>query len=150
MSCAKTAEPIEMSLGVLTWVCWIVLNVLGGSPDPQKEGVILCGIFWLSMQQLVSISCEVSCIRYVFYCMRIQLMSFSALTVWLGIRKSVRPVKIEWWGVGAVIWGANCLHMVMPLLSQNPISLASCQPGLVLPFWYRLTEVVLEKRPLNV
>jgi len=28
--------------------------------------------------------------------------------------------------------------------SQNPII------RLVLPFWYRLTQVVLEKRPLNV
>jgi len=23
---------------------------------------------------------------------------------WLGIRKSIQPVKIEWWGAGAVIW----------------------------------------------
>ena len=38
----------------------------------------------------------------------------------------IRPVKIDWWGVGVVIClerGANCLHMVhlMPLPSQNPI-----------------------------
>ena len=46
-----------------------------------------------------------------------------------------------WWGDGVVIcleWGADCLHMVqlMPLPSPSPI-------------WYRLTQVVLEKRPLN-
>jgi len=46
---------------------------------------------------------------------------------WFRIRKSIRPVKIEWWGVGGVVicleWGADCLHMVqlMPLLSPNPI-----------------------------
>ena len=45
---------------------------------------------------------------------------------WLGIRKSIRPVKIEWWGVDVVIcleWGADCLLMVqlMPLPSQNLI-----------------------------
>jgi len=45
---------------------------------------------------------------------------------WLGIRKSTRPVKIEWWGVGVVNsleWDADCLHMVhlMPLPSPNPI-----------------------------
>jgi len=47
--------------------------------------------------------------------------------------------------------GANCLHMVqlMPLHPQTPSSLASFESRLVLPFWYRLTQVVLEKRPLN-
>jgi len=45
---------------------------------------------------------------------------------WLGVRKSIRLVKIEWWGVGAVICleqGADYLYMVqrMPPLSQNPI-----------------------------
>ena len=47
--------------------------------------------------------------------------------------------------------GADCLHMVqlMPLPSQAPPSLASFKSRLVLPFWYRLTQVVLEKRPLN-
>jgi len=42
---------------------------------------------------------------------------------WLGVRKSIQPVK---WGVGVVIcleWGADCLRMVqlMPLPSHNPI-----------------------------
>ena len=45
---------------------------------------------------------------------------------WLGVRKSMRPVKIEWWGVCVVIRlerGADCLHIVqlMPLPSPNPI-----------------------------
>jgi len=45
---------------------------------------------------------------------------------WLGVRKSIRPAKIEWWGVGVVIcleWGADRLHMVQltPLPSQNLI-----------------------------
>jgi len=40
--------------------------------------------------------------------------------------------------------GADCLHMVqlMPLLPRMPSSL-------FLSFWYWLTRVVLEKRPLN-
>ena len=40
--------------------------------------------------------------------------------------------------------GADHLHMVqlMLLLPKTP-------PRQVLPFWYRLTQVVLEKRPLN-
>ena len=46
---------------------------------------------------------------------------------------------------------ADCLHMVqlMPLHSQTPLSFASFKSTLVLPFCYRLTQVVLEKRPLN-
>ena len=63
-------------------------------------------------------------------------------------------VKIEWWGVGVVVCleqGADCLHMVqlMPLHPRTPSSLASFKSRLVLPFWYRLTQVVLEKTPLN-
>jgi len=47
--------------------------------------------------------------------------------------------------------GAGCLHMVqlMPLYPQTPQSLASFKSRLVLLFWYRLTQVVLERRPLN-
>jgi len=44
---------------------------------------------------------------------------FTVVTVlwrcWLGVRKSIRPVKIEWWGAGMVICverNANDLHMV--------------------------------------
>ena len=71
---------------------------------------------------------------------------------WLGVRKSIRPVKIERWAVGVVISlerGADCLHMVqlMPLHPKTRSSLASIAT-LVSPFWYRLTQVVL-KRPLN-
>ena len=73
---------------------------------------------------------------------------------WLGIRKSIWPVKIKWWGVGVVIcleWAADCLHMVhlMPLHPQTPSSLASFKSRLVLPFRYWLTQVILERRPLN-
>ena len=47
--------------------------------------------------------------------------------------------------------GADCLHMVqlMPLHPETPSSLAPFKSRLVLPFWCRFTQVVLEKRPLN-
>jgi len=47
--------------------------------------------------------------------------------------------------------GADCLYMVhqMPLHPKAPSSLASFKSRLILPFWYQLTQVVLEKRPLN-
>jgi len=51
--------------------------------------------------------------------------------------------KTEWWGAGMVIsleQGAD-LHMAQ-LIS---LSLASVKSRLVLPFWYWLTQVVLEK-----
>ena len=37
----------------------------------------------------------------------------------------------------------------MPLHPRTPSFLASFKSRLVLPFWYRLTQVVLEKRPLS-
>jgi len=54
---------------------------------------------------------------------------------------------VGWWSAGVVFCleqGAD-LHMAQ-LMS---LSLASVKSRLVLPFWYRLTWVVLEKGPLN-
>jgi len=47
--------------------------------------------------------------------------------------------------------GADCLHNgpADATASQTPSSLASFKSRLVLPFRYRTTQVVLEKRPLN-
>ena len=51
---------------------------------------------------------------------------------WLHARKSIQPVKIDWWGVGVVIClerGADCLHMqarvLWLLLTQTMLMLAS-------------------------
>ena len=41
------------------------------------------------------------------------------------------------------------LVQLMPKLSKTPSPLASFKSRLVSPFWYQLTQVVLEKRPLN-
>jgi len=38
---------------------------------------------------------------------------------------------------------------LMPLLPKTSSSLASFKSRLVIPFWYWLTQVVLEKMPLN-
>jgi len=45
--------------------------------------------------------------------------------------------------------GANDLHIAHLLPLPPPSSLASLKSKLVLPFWWRLTQVVLEKRPWN-
>jgi len=80
-----------------------------------------------------------------------------SLVLWrcsFGIRKSIWPVKGEWWGIGVVIClerGADCLHLVdlMPLHPKTLSPLASFKSRLVLPFWYQLTQVVLKKRPFT-
>ena len=71
---------------------------------------------------------------------------------WLGGRKGIRPVKklsggvLAWFSVWSemqtCIWPSWC-HC-------HSLSLASVKSRLVLPFWYRLTRVVLDKGPLNV
>jgi len=45
--------------------------------------------------------------------------------------------------------GANDLHNGPTDATATPSSLASLKSRLVLPFWYRRTQVVLEKRPLK-
>jgi len=46
---------------------------------------------------------------------------------------------------------ADCLHMVqpMPLPSKTATSVAWFKSRLTFPLWYRFTQVILEKRPLN-
>ena len=69
---------------------------------------------------------------------------------WLGSRKGIRPVKNSggvlvwlsvWSKMQTCIWPSWC-HC-------HSLSLASVKSRLVLPFWYRLTQVVQEKGPLN-
>ena len=79
------------------------------------------------------------------------LMSPSVLwRCWLGDRKGIRPVKNSggvlawlsvWSEVQTCVWPRWC-HC-------HSLSLAPVKSRLVLPFWYRLTQVVLEKRPLK-
>ena len=78
-------------------------------------------------------------------------MYVCALTLLVG-RQEGHPAckKTEWWDAGVVIClerGAD-LHMAQ-LMPLHSLSLASVKSRLVLPFWYRLTRVVLENGPLN-
>jgi len=68
----------------------------------------------------------------------------------LGGRKGIRPVKNSggvlawlsvWSEVQTCIWPSSC-HC-------HSLSLASVKSRLVLPFWYQLTRVVLDKELLN-
>jgi len=70
---------------------------------------------------------------------------------WLGGRKGNRPVKNWVWCAGVVICLERCadLHIWPSWCHCHSLSLASVKSRLVLPFWYRLTWVVPDKRPLN-
>ena len=69
---------------------------------------------------------------------------------WLGSRKGIRPVKN--WVVGCwcgYLSGARCTLAYGPVDATATHSLFSVKSRLVLPFWYRLTQVVLEKRAVK-
>ena len=85
-----------------------------------------------------------------------EVIASSALTLLVGLQQE-HPVCKNcvmrcWCGY---LSGARCrlfaysLVQLMPLHPKTPSSLASFKSRLVLPFWYRLAQVVLEKRPLN-
>ena len=69
---------------------------------------------------------------------------------WLGGRKGIRPVKSKWWGADVVIcleWGADLHIAQLMLLPLTVCSFSKIQIGI--PFCFRLTQVVLDKGPLN-
>jgi len=57
--------------------------------------------------------------------------------------------KTEWWGAGVVICLERGADLHMAQLMPLPLSLASVKSRLVLPFWYRLTQVVPDNGPIN-
>jgi len=72
----------------------------------------------------------------------------SALTFLARQHKGHPACKTELWGTGVVICpqqGATGPADV----TATPTFPASLKSRMVLPFWYRLTQVVLEKRSLN-
>ena len=83
-----------------------------------------------------------------------KILQFLTLTLLVGHQEE--HLACENWGMRC--WcgylsehGADCLHMVqlMPVHPETPSSLASFKSRVVSPFWYRLTRVFLEKRPLS-
>ena len=56
----------------------------------------------------------------------------------------------EWWGAGVVICLEQGADLHMAQLMPLPLTVScSVKSRLVLPFWYWLTRVVLDKGPLN-
>jgi len=123
------------------------LRSLGGYNDPQPT----TSWFISSIHQCRPYNHAHQCVRLPAWSFLSIFYSNLPSALWccscMGARKRIWPVKTEWWGAGVVIClkpSANDLHMVQ-LMSIPPI--ISFQNGL--PFWYWLTQVVLEKKLLN-
>ena len=132
-------------------------NMCNGELSCQKN-FLVCPSEWhvgtkLLRTPLYYTCMPVLCIPFTFHFIIIRKLSSVLWYSWLGVRKSIRPVKIEWWGDGVVIClegGADCLMVqLIPLHPKTPSYLASFKSRLVLSFCYRLTQVVLENRPFN-
>ena len=68
---------------------------------------------------------------------------------WLGVRKSIWPVKSEWWG--GYLSETRCKWCAYGPADATATSssLASLKSRFVLQFWWLLIQAVLEKRRLN-
>jgi len=70
------------------------------------------------------------------------------LSVWSEVQTCIWPSW--WWGAGMVICLERGADLHMAQLMPLPLTVScSVKSRLVLPFWYRLTRVVLDKEPLN-
>jgi len=85
----------------------------------------------------------------------VQLFDFSDLTLLFGWQeghpacKKLSDEVLMWLSVWSEVQIVCILSRWCHWYPKTPQSLASFKSRLVLPFWYRLTQVVLEKRPLN-
>ena len=89
---------------------------------------------------------------WIYKCFTLLLTLPSVLwRCWLGGRKGIWPVKKQSGGVLAwlSVWSKVQTCIWLSWCHCHSPSLASLKSRLVLPFWYRLTRVVLEKGPLN-
>jgi len=95
--------------------------------------------------------CSTKCRLAIFGMLVFYICAFSALTLLVGRQEGHPACKKQsggvlawlsiWSEVQTCIW-PSCCHC-------HSLSLAPVKSRLVLPFWYQLTQVVLEKRPLN-
>jgi len=81
--------------------------------------------------------------------------AFSALTLLVGRQEGHLACKTAiWMNGGVLVWLSVWSEMqtcIWPSWCHcHSLSLASVKSRLVLPFWYRLTRVVPDQRPLNV
>ena len=95
--------------------------------DTQQVSAVVSAVGWASAPVIITEWWDINWLPVIFCSSSCNGHWPSVLWLcWQGVRKSIRSVKIEWWGVGVVVClerGADCLHMVqlMPLPSPNPI-----------------------------
>ena len=151
--------PMIMSLPISCVCLFTVLTFIAGGPWTNSSYV-----FWnlleLSSQRylMMCFDFNASCFHvllstcYPVYLLLMFLVPSVFWYCWLGIRKSIPPVKnwvvICWHGC---LYGARCKWSAYgPVdVTATPSSLASLKSRLVEPFLCQLTQVVLKKRPLN-
>jgi len=91
------------------------------------------------------------CVIFIFFLVRLFVLPLVLWHFWLGGRKGIRPVKIKsgemlaWLSVWSEVQTCICPSWC----HCHSLSLASVKSRLVLSFWYRPTQVVPEKGPLN-
>jgi len=74
--------------------------------------------------------------------------AFSALTLLVGRQEGHLALKTECWSTGVAVW--SVMQMIASAdATATPIISCSSKIQNGLPFWYQLTQIVLEKRPLN-
>ena len=109
----------------------------------------MCVCYWGILLCLTSFSSFIHVTIITIFHLRVAL-AFNALTLLVG-RQEGHPACKNWvvrcWR-GYLSGGAD-LHIVQLMPLPLSLSLASVKSRLVLPFWYRLTQVVLDKGPLN-
>jgi len=112
-------------------------------------GVLLCLACTLSLFYATS----TAAVQNVFAAAcALWVRAFNALTLLVGWQEGhLACKKTEWWGAVVVsVWSevqtciwSSCCH-------SYSLSLSSVKARLVLPFWFRLTRVVLDKGSLNM
>jgi len=115
----------------------------------------LCNFFSFQLSYSYCFSVSISVITfltcsYIFLieiCISMwKVIAFSALTLLVGRQK-----KNEWWGAAVVICLERGADLHMAKLMPLPLTI-SCFSKIQIgfrPFWYRQTQVVPEKGPLN-
>ena len=125
-------------------VCWslqVISSISEVGPLPLVS-FLRTGVQELNLYRLHTLSAVSSCAVVV---------AFSALTLLVGRQEGHPACKKLSGGVLAwlSVW-SEVQTCICPSWCQcYSLSLASVKSRLVLPFWYRLTRVVLDKGPLN-
>jgi len=158
---AQPQTPIIYRLALPCSLCTALKHTNFLAPTLYLAGSSILHIFLLNTTKSIFV-CSKYCHRqiqpqtwvissFLFYLQLLLITSaFSALMLLVGWQEG-HPAckKQEWWGAGVIVWSKVHTCIWPSWCHCHSLSLASVKSRLVLPFWYRLTWVVLEKGPLN-